>query len=288
MPSTTQPRAWFRLRPARLAARPHPVLHSYFEDRCTHLAAMVAYYALLSLVPFLFLLLSLTGAFGRASEGSFLVRELENVLPGQSVADLVDLVESIRRNATSYGAIGLFGLVWSSLGFLSSLESALNIIYDVPNRPFLRQKLLMTMLVLLGLTALFSSLVLTTAIWTWVELHRTGILGIVHIEVVLSVLFSGAVSFAFLLAVYRLVPNVAVTTREVLPGAVFGTIAFQASFQALPVYLHFSATQPALKAFGGIVVSLIWLFLMANVILLGAEINRWHGLPPVDPVAPAA
>jgi uncharacterized BrkB/YihY/UPF0761 family membrane protein len=58
---------------------------------------------------------------------------------------------------------------------------------------------------------------------------------------------------------------------------VVGTVAFQLSFQALPLYLGFSESQPALKAFNGLVVLLVWLFLMSNVLLLGAQVNHWYG-----------
>jgi membrane protein len=271
-----RPRRWFGLRAPSRRPSSHPVLRNFFADRCPHLAAMVAYYALLSLVPFLFLLLSLAGILNRQTESSFLIRELELVLPGQSVEDLIDLVNSLRANARSYGVIGFLGLIWTSLGFLSAIESALNIIYDVPNRAFLRQKLLIFGLIGTGLVALFTSLVATTALYSWVGGRDAPGLGAIGPEVILSVVFSSVVSFVFLLAIYRLMPNTPVDVREVLPGAIFGTLAFQASFQALPIYLSLSAALPALKAFGGIVVLLVWLYLMGNVLLLGAQINWWH------------
>ena len=54
------------LRPyRRVAAQTTSVLGKYLADRGPHLAAMVAYYALLSLFPFLFLTMSVLGLFGR-------------------------------------------------------------------------------------------------------------------------------------------------------------------------------------------------------------------------------
>lgn len=273
MRQVRRPRAWFGLRSARRPSPNHPIIRRFFADRSPHLAAMVAYYALLSLVPFLFLMLSLIGVLERQNEQSLLVEELEQVLPGQSVDGLIALVENIRVNARSYGVIGFVGLLWSSLGFLSAIESALNIVYDVPNRPFVRQKLLTVGLVVLGLCALFASLVVTT----WVQRHSPAVVTALNGAVLLSVAFSAGVSFAFLLAVYRLLPNTPVSVREAVPGAVVGTVALQLSFQALPLYLGFSESQPALKAFNGLVVLLIWLFLMSNVLLLGAQVNHWYG-----------
>src|SRR5919201_2448315 len=109
------------LRPLRTAARAgHPVLAKYLQDRGPHLAAMVAYYALLSLVPFMLLAVSLLGLTGRMSASSYLVRELGHILPGQSTHDLLQPVRTIQRNAGTLGFIGLLGIVWASLGFYSA------------------------------------------------------------------------------------------------------------------------------------------------------------------------
>jgi uncharacterized BrkB/YihY/UPF0761 family membrane protein len=79
--------------------------------------------------------------------------------------------------------------------------------------------------------------------------------------------------FAFLLAVYYLLTNVEHDLGDVLPGAVVAAVALEASFQVLPVYVRFSNNVVALKAFGGPALLLVWLYVMANVIVFGAEVN---------------
>ena len=79
----------------------------FFNDRGTHLAAMIAYFfALLSFVPLLFLALALLGLFGRADESSFLVTELNKTFPETSVDSIVRVVEQIQDNATALGIVG--------------------------------------------------------------------------------------------------------------------------------------------------------------------------------------
>ena len=58
----------------------------FFADRGTHLAAMIAYFALLSFVPLLFLALALLGLSGRVDESSYLVTELQKIFPGASIS----------------------------------------------------------------------------------------------------------------------------------------------------------------------------------------------------------
>ena len=68
---------------ARCASASEPSSAKFFADRGTHLAAMVAYFALLSFVPLTFLALSLLGLVHRADASDFLVKELSRAFPTQ-------------------------------------------------------------------------------------------------------------------------------------------------------------------------------------------------------------
>jgi uncharacterized BrkB/YihY/UPF0761 family membrane protein len=120
---------------------PQP-LAKFYEDRGPHLAAMIAYFALLSFVPLLFLTISLLSLAGRPDESSYLVTELKRAFPGSSISSIVHTVREIQNHATALGIVGAVGLLWTSLSLFSVLESAFNIVYGQPNRSFLRGKLL--------------------------------------------------------------------------------------------------------------------------------------------------
>ena len=62
--------------------RRRDLLQKFFADRGPHLAAMIAYFALLSFVPLLFISLVLLSTAGQANEGSFFVRELHRTFVG--------------------------------------------------------------------------------------------------------------------------------------------------------------------------------------------------------------
>jgi membrane protein len=273
----------------RVASQTGSVLGKYLADRGPHLAAMVAYYALLSLFPFLFLVLSTLGLAGQMSKSSYIVRELERILPHQSVDDLVHLVTQVQANAGTFFLIGLIGIVWSSLGFYSALESALNIVFRANNRGFVRGKWISFLLVLSSLAVLFTSLLAATLANGWLHRHEPGVLTTSFVPYLVSVALSSVGSFAFLMVVYRVLTNVDLHRGDVWPGALFSTVLFQVSFQAVPIYLQRAHVLIALRAFGGLVLLLVWLYLMANVIVLGAEINwrHWSRHQPADQDVPA-
>jgi membrane protein len=217
------------------------------------------------------------GLFGRADESSYLVTELKNVLPSASISQIVRVVNQIQENAATLGLIGGVFLLWTSLSLFSVLESALNIVYGRPNRGFLHGKG-MAVLVLLGLlVTLFVGLTIGTVGFRLLDDAAPGVVANRWVAYFLSLFVSTAAVFFFLFSMYYLLPNEKLTVREVLPGAVLASVLLQVSFQALPLYVALSTREDVLtlQALGAPVILLIWLYVMANAIVFGAEINWW-------------
>ncbi|HEY7706869.1 MAG TPA: YihY/virulence factor BrkB family protein [Gaiellaceae bacterium] len=256
----------------------HEPLQKFFRDRGPHLAAMIAYFALLSLVPLVFLALALLGLFGRADESTYLVRELSTVLPSASIERIVSVVNDIRDNAATLGLIGGVFLLWTSLSLFSVLESAFNIVYGRPNRSFLHGKGIAVVVMLGMLITLFAGLVIGTVGFRLLRDAAPGVAGNQWAGYFLSLVLSTAAAFVFLVASYYLLTNVQLRIRDVLPGAVLASILLQVSFQALPLYVALSQRDEVLtlRALGAPVILLIWLYVMANAIVFGAEINWWR------------
>ena len=245
----------------------------FLDDRGPHLAAMIAYFALLSFVPLTFLALSLLGLAGRADESSYLVTELKRVFPGASVSEIVDAVRSVQRNAAALGIIGGIALFWTSVSFFSALESALNIVYGRPNRRFLHGKALAVLLMIALLATLFLGLLAGSVGFDVLKRYAPGVVGNSVVAYALSVVVSLLAVFGFLIAVYYLLTNEKLELVDVLPGAAIAAVLLEASFQVLPVYVRLSSVSIALRAFGGPALLLVWLYVMANAIVFGAEVN---------------
>jgi membrane protein len=252
------------------------VLSKFFADRGTHLAAMIAYFALLSFVPLLFLSLALLGLVHQADESSFFVRELSKTFPSTSIDSILRAVRSIQANAGTLGIVGGAFLLWSSLSFFSVLESAFNIVYGRPNRGFLHGKALATMMMVGSLVSLFTSLVVGS-IGTEVLKRYAGFSGNAATARAIAIAVSALGLFVFLTSAYYVLTNVDLTLREVLPGAITSAVILESTFQLLPVYVNVSKHNPVLQTLSGPAVLLVWLYLMANVIVIGAEVNWWRG-----------
>ena len=251
-------------------------LAKFFADRGTHLAAMIAYFGLLSSVSLIFLALALLGFTGRAEESSYLVKELSRLFPSQSITDIVRVVEAITENATTLGVIGASFLLWTSLSLFSVLESAFNIVYGRPNRSFLRGKFLASVFMIGSLIVLFVALVVGSIGFELLKRFAPGLISNPIAAYGFSVLVSTATVFLFLMIAYERLTNADLRLRDVWPGAALGAVLLQASFQVLPLFVRFSTEVIAVQALGASALLLVWIYVMANVIVFGAEINWWY------------
>jgi len=258
-----------------MRVRKRALFTKFFADRGTHLAAMVAYFALLSFVPLVFIALSLLGLAHRADASDFLVRELSRAFPGSSLKSILALVHRVQDNAATLGIIGGVALLWSSLSLFSALESAFNIVYGRPNRRFLHGKGVAAAVMVGSLVTLFASLVVGALGVEALKQYAPGFVSHGAVAYVLSIAVSLVGVFVFLFAVYLLLPNVQMTRRAALPGAIAASVVLEASFQVLPVFIRFADVNVTLRVLGGPAILLLWLYVMANVIVLGAELNWW-------------
>src|SRR5689334_20711891 len=179
-----------------MPALPQP-LGKFFDDRGPHLAAMIAYFALLSFVPLLFLTISLLSITGRADESSYLVTELKRAFPGSSISSIVHTVREIERHATALGILGGAALLWTSL----------------------------------SLVMLFVGLLVGSFGFDLLKRYAGGVASNSYVAYGVSVVVSLVAVFVFLVAVYYFLTNVEHSFADVLPGAVVAAIVLESSFQ---------------------------------------------------------
>jgi membrane protein len=259
-----------------MRVRRRDLWRKFFADRGTHLAAMIAYFALLSFVPLTFISLALLGLTGRADESSFLVKEIKHTLPGTPIDRIIDLVHTVQDNAAALGIVGGAALLWTSLSLFSVLESAFNIVYGRPNRSFLHGKGLATVLMVGSLVTLFVALLVGSLGVSALKEYAPGFVSNWVTAYTVSIAVSLFGVFVFLVSCYYVLTNEDLTVREVLPGSILAAIFLEGTFQVLPLYQRYADLNPALRAFGAPAILLVWLYVMSNVIVFGAELNWWR------------
>jgi membrane protein len=237
-------------------------------------------------VPLVVLSLALLGLSRRADASDFFVRELDRTFPSSSLDTILRLVHTIQDNAATLGIIGAIFLAWSSLSLFSALESAFNIVYARPNRSFLHGKGVAAVLMVGSVATLFAALVIGSFGIQLLRDYGPAFLTGSIVSYVISVVASLIGIFVFLETAYTWLTNAHVTWRDALPGAALASVVLEGSFQVLPIFVRHADVNVTLRAFGGPVLLLIWLYLMANVIVFGAELNWWLTNDHEDATAP--
>ena len=256
----------------------HPAWERFFARRCPHLAGMIAYFGVLSIIPAAFLFISALAVAGALENQGWIVEQLRFAIPEQGAKTIVRTVEDLRENSGSLGLIGFLGLVWGTSNFFSCIESALNIIYGVNNRHFLFQKAWVLFLMVAALVAMVVGTLLVAVALPLLQRFDETAEKALHVPIpdaTLTVVVSIFVAFFFFLSCYRFLPNVVISTREVWRGAVVAALAFEGSIQLLPRWVGADRGGPIISAFAGAFIVLIWFYVMAFILLVGGVYNWW-------------
>ena len=251
-------------------------IKNYTEDRGTQMAASISYYALFSLVPLIVLAVAIFGIVLRNTTiQEKLIAAIVEALP-LSEGDVADVVIGATSLSPQLAIISLFAVIWTSGALAGALRLSLNVAFDTERRhPALRGKLVDYALVpILGIPVM-GSLILS-AFWQVLEQSIASFPFADDLNWIWSlttILVSLLLTFITFSLFYRFAPNRRIFLRHIWPAALIAAIAFEIMKYAFGVYLsNFGNYDLVYGALGGVVVLLYWVFLSANIFILGAEI----------------
>jgi membrane protein len=248
-------------------------------DNATLLSAGVAFYSLLALVPALVALVSI---YGLVADPTDVERQVSDLL-GAAPREVRELIESQLESVVegSSGGIGLATIagiavaLWSASSGMKNLMTAINVAYDEEEtRRFLKLRavsLVLTLGAIVFLVLAFAVVALLPSLLAGTDLAGPS-------RVVIGVLRWPALALAFAIGlgvVYRYAPNRDNARWQwVSVGALFATVLWIAGSLLFSVYAaNFGRYNETYGSLGAIVVVMLWLFLTAFVVILGAEIN---------------
>ena len=246
-------------------------------DQVPLLGAGVAFYGFLALFPSLIALVLLYGLVVDPATIANQVGQLTAGLPEDATKIITDQLTLASSRETGAGiglVVSVLLALWAASGGMSNLMTAISTAYDEEEkRSFIKKRLLalgltlgaiVFMVIMLGLVAVFPVLA---------DLIDNGVVRFL-LQVARWVLLAVLVSAA-LAALYRVAPDRdAPKMRWVSVGAVAATVLWLLASLGFSLYVaNFGSYAKTYGAIAGIVVMLMWLWITAYAILLGAEIN---------------
>ena len=248
------------------------------EDNLTIVAAGVAFYCFVAVVPALAALVAIYGLIADPSQVTDQITALASIMPGEALPLLRDQMVRITSNdgAAGIGAIlGVLLALYSSANATKALISGLNIAYDeTEKRSFVKLTLVALVLTIGGILAAGLAIGLVAVLPSILErMHISG-----SIETLLNIvrwplLMGGFITSLAVLYRYGPCRNDA-QWRWVSPGAIVAGILWLLGSAAFSLYVSkFASYDKTYGPLGAVVVFLMWLYISALTVLIGAEFN---------------
>jgi len=267
-------------RPGRTAYRNlRSTISAYGRHAGSQLAAAIAYRVLFSLIPFLALIVSILDVVLPPDAREEFAGWLFASFPGTAVESSVDhaLGES-GATAPLVAVFALATLLWSASGMTASVRTAFRVIWEADSGPtYIRSKLrdfgLVALAAVLLVGAFLLSVVAQVAVEAGVDLSDA--LGwsaaAAPVIAIVELATSALVVFAAFFALYRLVPP-ASTRPHVWPSALGAAIACEIVVAGFAFYaVRMADFNSVYGPLGGVFAFLLLVYLLATVMLLGAE-----------------
>ena len=263
-----------------------PIVHLFYRtvkemgaDDATHMAAGVAYYAMLSLFPLTVGLISLLGLMldSEALEGE-IIGFFQTYIPGSKelLAANINATGNIRG---FLGVISFLGLFWSASLLFGAITRAVNRAWDIhKDRPFYIDKL-RHILMAFSVAPLFLMSFGTTATLQFIGTYDIPVIGRVEfLDHDAINLLTRPLPFLFsltiFLMIYKFTPNTQTYWRYVWPGALLAAVLFEVSKSIFVFYLdNFADYERVYGSLASVIILLGWTYISSLILITGAEFS---------------
>ncbi|MFC6824203.1 YihY/virulence factor BrkB family protein [Halopelagius fulvigenes] len=245
------------------------------KDRnLTYLAAGIAYYAFVSIIPLMLLAVALASFFG----GQALADRITSMLSQQISSAGTQIVTQTLTSTAGRGAasvVGFVALLWSALKLFRGLDQAFDEVYADEIDVSIVEQIIDALVVIVGI-ALAVALVVAVGIVLSIlnlQIPFANVLGTVVLIIVLTLAF---------LPIYYVLPPVDVSVREVLPGTVIAAIGWVLLQIGFRIYAANAGRYAAYGVIGAVLLFVTWLYFASIVMLLGAAVNAVRRRAPTE------
>lgn len=268
------------------------------EANAFALAAAVAFFTLFSIAPVIIVLVSTVGlVYGEeAAQGQIVARLQETIGPRAAESVQTAVARSQLQGGGLWATLaGVGAMLLGATAVFGQLQRALNTIWDVAPKPTRNSIMLLvrnrvsSLAIVLSIGLILTvSLVLTVALNTVVQFVDGWVPWQSALVNTLEAGISLALVTALFAAIFRTLPDVRLSWRDVTLGALITAILFSVGRLAIAFYLTHTATASTYGAAASLVLLLLWVNYSSLILLFGAALTRAR-LEALDrPVPPSS
>ena len=269
-------------------------LIEFYKSNNLTFASSIAYYSLLSIFPFLLLVLSILSQVAVGSDLR-MAHWIERALPS-NFDFLITQMRALASASFNWSIAGTVLLLWGSMGVFGAITSAVNHAWGVEqDYGFFKHKLVaFLMLLTAGLLLVFALVLVSAAQVVEAQWFSDVVARFPWLSELSSFAYRNAPTPMFMLVVgliYYFIPNADVRLRDVWFGAILAGLLWRGAFAGFAWYL--SASRFSIHgSVGAVVAFLLWVYISAVILLYGVEVTAAYArerkhLPEGMPAAPA-
>jgi membrane protein len=254
------------------------------NDNAFELSAALAFYTIFSIAPVLLIAVGVASFFLAPDAATDqIVGETEQMIGAQGANSVRQVIESSRGFGKGFWAVsvGVVTLIIGATTVFGELQSALNQIWDVKAKPdrgvimsFLIDRVRSFSIAIGVGFLLLVSLVITALISGLQEYMNAWLPGVPWIWQTANVVSSFLVIAVLFAMIYKFLPDVVISWKDVWIGAAVTAVLFTGGKYAIGIYLGRTATASAFGAAGSLVVLLFWVYYSALISFFGAEFTQ--------------
>jgi len=258
-------------------------VYEWSEDRAPRLGAALAFYTVFALAPGLIVIIALAALLlGQQAAQGQIINQVQDLIGFAGAQAIQAAIESARSAggslvATSLGVVTLLFGLW---GVFGELQDALNTIWGVTARPWrgvigaIKDRFWsFAMVVGIGFLLLVS---LAASAWLAAVgkfFAQVSPLPVAVMETANALLSFVTITLMFAV-IYKLLPDVRITWRDVWVGAAVTALLFTIGKSLIGLYLGRSTVASVYGAAGSLIVILLWIYYSAQVVFFGAEFTK--------------
>lgn len=265
--------------------------HTFSANNASRLGAALSFYTVLSLPPMLMLLITFVGAFfGEQAVKGELDTQLTEIVGAETAAFISGIAENATSTQSGIGLtiVGILAALFSATGVFVQLQDALNTIWKVRPKSgtgnsiwtFLRSRLI-SILIILNIALLIVAVLIAGAFINFFSAYLASSFSIFAFYIIgtTNFLVSYGLFILIFAAIFKYIPDVSLTWRQVWAGAIFTTLLFGLGRYLIGLYLSHSDATSAYGVTGSLVILLLWIFYSSQILFLGAAFTKsWNQL----------
>jgi membrane protein len=250
----------------------------FLDDEMPTYASALAYQMLFSLFPFLLFLIALIGFLHLPDFFSWLRLQSEFVLPPQALEQVNPVIDQLQQSKGGLLSIGIFIALWTASAGVRLLMSAMNAAYDVVEARPVWKRIPLSVLYTVGIAGMMlvaAALMVTgPQVMSWLAAQ----IGLEDFIVTLWTILRWPLIILLLMVsvalMYYVMPDVEQKFRFITPGSVLAVVVWIVASLGFAYYVKTFADYNAMYgSIGAIIVLLLYFYISAAVLLLGAEMN---------------